>query len=122
MLRSGDQLRINTQLIRVSDDTSLWSGRFERDFTDIFFIQDEISRSVVNELRLKLGRGKRRYDTNLVTYELYLKARSLLVPRDPPGARQSIELFEKAIARDPDRKSTRLNSSHIQKSRMPSSA
>jgi eukaryotic-like serine/threonine-protein kinase len=103
MLRSGGNLRINVQFVRVSDDVPLWSGRFDRELKDVFTIQDEISRSIVNELRLKLGRGKRRYDTNFETYELYLKARSLmhlsLIPRRVTN--QSLELFEQVITKDP---------------------
>jgi TolB-like protein/Flp pilus assembly protein TadD len=102
VLRSDGRLRVNVQLVRVADDTPLWSGRFDRKLEDIFVIQDEISRSIVNELRLKLGRGQRRYDTNLEAYEIYLKARALV---DPHGGvallRQAAKLFEQVIARDP---------------------
>ena len=60
VLRAGDRLRVNVQLVRVSDDYPLWSGRFERELKDIFAVQDEISLSIVNELRLNLGQGRRR--------------------------------------------------------------
>ena len=60
VLRLGDQLRINAELIRVRDDFPLWSGRYDRELTDVFAIQDdEISRGIVNSLRLNLGRGRR---------------------------------------------------------------
>src|SRR3989441_1329738 len=62
--RAGQQLRITAQLIRVSDDFPLWSGRYDRELTDVFAIQDEISRGIVNSLRLKLGGGRRRYETS----------------------------------------------------------
>ena len=101
VLRSGDKLRINAQLVRVSDDALLWSGRFDRELKDVFAIQDEISRSIVNELRLKLGRGQRRYNTNLEAYDLYLKAEALanLHGEELP---KSIQLFEEVISKDPD--------------------
>jgi serine/threonine-protein kinase len=92
VLRSGAKLRINARLIRVSDDTPV-------DLEDIFLIQDEISRSVVNQLRLKLGRGRRRYNTNPETYDLYLKARSLLINRRERA--RTIELFDQVIRKDP---------------------
>jgi TolB-like protein len=57
--RAGQQLRINAQLVRVSDDLPLWSGKFDRELTDVFAIQDEIARSIANSLRLKLGHGRR---------------------------------------------------------------
>ena len=101
VLRSGERLRINTQLIRVSDDVPLWSGHFDRELKDVFAIQDEISRSIVNELRLKLDTGQRRYNTNLEAYDLYLKADTManLHSRE---LRESIDLFERVITKDPD--------------------
>ena len=74
VLRADGRLRINAQLVRAADDVPLWSGKFDRESKDIFAVQDEISRSIVNELRLKLGRGQRRYNANLEAYELYLKS------------------------------------------------
>jgi TolB-like protein len=62
--RIGNQLRINAQLVRVPDDVPVWSTRFDRTLDDVFAIQDEISLAIVNELRLTLGRGQRRYQTN----------------------------------------------------------
>src|SRR5262245_17168036 len=47
VLRSGDQLRINVQLVGVSDDVPLWSQKYDREMKDIFSIQDEISRGIV---------------------------------------------------------------------------
>jgi TolB-like protein/Flp pilus assembly protein TadD len=94
VLRAGQQLRINAQLVRVRDDLPLWSGRFDRELTDVFAIQDEISRGIVNGLRLKLGRGRRRYETSTEAYDLYLNARSL-------GNDRGIEVFQQAIAKDP---------------------
>jgi len=71
-------LRINVQLVRVRDDFSIWSGQFDRELTDVFAIQDEISLGIVNNLRLKLGRGRRRYETSVEAYDLYLQARVCL--------------------------------------------
>ena len=101
VLRSGQQLRINVLLVRVRDDFPLWSGRFDRELTDVFAIQDEISRGIVNSLRLKLGRGRRRYETSAEAYDLYLRARSLPIQRGLGGYNRSIAPFEEAIAKDP---------------------
>jgi TolB-like protein len=101
VLRADGRLRINVQLVRVADDTPLWSGRFDRELKDVFAIQDEISRSIVNELRLNLGRGQRRYDTNLDAYDLYLKARALVRYVGPAEARVAADLFNQVIAKDP---------------------
>ena len=77
VLRIGQQLRINAQLVRVRDDFPLWSGKYDRELTDVFAIQEEISRGIVNGLRLKLGSGRRRYETSAESYDLYLRARAL---------------------------------------------
>src|SRR5205085_6091767 len=101
VLLSGQQLRINAQLVRVRDDFPLWAGKYDRELTDVFAIQDEISRGIVNELRLKLGHGRRRYETSAEAYDLYLRARTLQIQHGDPGLDQSIGLLEEAIAKDP---------------------
>ena len=101
VLRAGQQLRINAQLIRARDDFPLWAGKFDRELTDIFAVQEEISRGIVNSLRLKLGRGRRRYETSIEAYDLYLRARAVTIQRGIPGYDQSIGPFEQAIAKDP---------------------
>ena len=100
VVRAGQQLRINTRLVRARDDVQIWSGKFEREWTDVLSIQNEISRGIVNSLRLKLGRGRRRYETNEEAYDLYLHARASMM-RLFPGDDEVIGLFEKAIAKDP---------------------
>src|SRR5215469_2584 len=90
VLRSGQQLRINAQLIRASDDYPLWSGRYDPEAIDIFAVQDEISRGIVNSLLLKLGRGRRRYETSAEAYDLYLRARALQTRPNPSGKKESI--------------------------------
>jgi TolB-like protein len=100
VLRDGQQLRINAQLVRVRDDFPLWSGRFDRQLTDIFAIQDEISRGIVNSLRLKLGSGRRRYETSVEAYDLYLRAHALLIRGQAHGYEEVIGLLEQAIAKD----------------------
>ena len=99
VLREGRRVRINAQLVRVRDDFMVWSGRFDREMTDIFAIQDEISRGVVNNLRLKLGHTRRRYETSIEAYDLYLQAEALRV-QGPPGTVREIATFEEAITKD----------------------
>jgi serine/threonine-protein kinase len=101
VLRAGQQLRINAQFIRIRDDLALWTGRYDRELTDVFAIQDEISRGIVNSLRLKLGRGRRRYETNAEAYDLYLRGRAFEMQPALTGMTKSIGPFEKAIAKDP---------------------
>ena len=101
VMRSGSKLRINAQLIQIAGDVPLWSDRFDRELKDVFAIQDEISRAIVDKLRLTLGRGQRRYDTNLEAYELYLKGRALVARRGTSNAQKAAELFEQVIKTDP---------------------
>jgi TolB-like protein len=96
VLRSGQQWRVNTQLVRARDDSPVWSGRFDREVTDVLAVQDEISRGIVNSLRLKLGHGRRRYETNTEVYDMYLRARAAAT-RTFPGRPEVIDLFEKAV-------------------------
>jgi TolB-like protein/Tfp pilus assembly protein PilF len=101
VLRSGKTLRIDAQLIQVAGDIPLWSERFDRELKDVFVVQDEISRAIVNKLRLTLGRGQRRYDTNLEAYELYLKGSALVGRRGVPGLEKAAGLFQQVIVKDP---------------------
>jgi TolB-like protein len=98
VLRSGQQLRINAQLVRVRDDFPLWSEKYERQLTDVFAIQDEISRAVVNSLRLNLKVGRRRYEASAEAYDLYLRARALGVLL--PNGNRIVDLYERSIAKD----------------------
>ena len=56
--RSGDRLRAIAQLIDAIDDEHLWSERYDRDFKDIFELQDELTSKIVNSLRVKLISGE----------------------------------------------------------------
>jgi TolB-like protein/Tfp pilus assembly protein PilF len=101
VLRERTQLRINVQLVRAADDVLLWSGRFDRELKDIFDIQDEISRAIVNKLRLTLGTGQRRYDANPEAYELYLKGSALVGRRGLPNLEKAAEAFQQVVVKEP---------------------
>jgi serine/threonine-protein kinase len=100
VLRAGQKLRIDVQLVRVRDDFTLWSGRFDRELTDVFAIQDEIALGVVNNLRLKLGGGRRRYETSLEAYDLYLRARAMPDRRSHAQAMKAAGIYWQVIAKD----------------------
>lgn len=99
--RAGQHLRINAQFVRVRDDFPVWSGRYDRGFSDIFAIQDEISLSIVNSLRLTLGRGQRHYETSPEAYDLYLRACAPWIQLGWSALNQSVGPFEAVIAKDP---------------------
>lgn len=94
VFRSGERLRIDAQLVRAYDDSPVWSGKFERPASDALAIQDEISRAIVNNLRVKLGRGRRHYEASAEAYDFYLRARAA-------GLIDGVGLFQQAIAKDP---------------------
>ena len=89
---SGERLRVTVQLASVSGAV-MWSDPFDRELKDVFTIQEEIARGIVNRLRLKLGRGQRRYDIDVASYEVYLKARELQASRGPQTP-LAITMFE----------------------------
>ena len=101
VLRAGQQFRINVQLVRVRDDFPLWSGTYERELTDIFAIQNDIAVAIVNNLRLKLGHGRRRYETSVEAYDLYLRARAQPNQRDREPALKAAGYYQQVIAKDP---------------------
>ena len=105
--RSGDRLRVTAQLVRVSDDSSLWSETYERQLADVFAVQDDITRRIVATLTRTLRVTP--VDTpdpiakprNLEAYNSYLLGRYHWNKRTKAGLQQALELFQKAIAADP---------------------
>jgi TolB-like protein/Tfp pilus assembly protein PilF len=101
---AGDQLRVNAALVGARDGARLWSNRYDRKLTDVFAIQDEISRGIVDTLRLRLS-GRRRYEANLEAYDLYLRGRQIMAgfpSRTRPIVSQALEYFQRAIDKDPN--------------------
>jgi len=103
--KAGNQLRISAQLIKVDDDTHLWSETYDRELKNVFSIQDEISQAVVQNLKVKLlGRPAeplvKDYTKNTEAYELFLKGKHF----ENKGLfefEKAIEFMEKAIKADP---------------------
>ena len=101
--RSGDQLRITTQLINTDTGFHLWSQTYERHLTDIFSIQEDIARAVAGALQVKLGVGigeQPGMTRNIEAYEAWLAARGITFT-GVPSMRQHIELLQQAVALDP---------------------
>jgi TolB-like protein len=75
----GSRLRVTAQLIKASDGYHLWSERYDREMTDVFAIQDEISQAIVETLKLKLSGQPllNRPTADLEAYNLYLRGRHL---------------------------------------------
>jgi TolB-like protein/Flp pilus assembly protein TadD len=100
VLRSGTNVRIDARLVPIAGE-ALWTERFELQLDELFTVQNEISRAIVNALRLPAGRVQRRYDFDIDTYMLYLKARELVFKRGPADAMAAQDLFQQVIATDP---------------------
>ncbi len=103
--RAGNRLRVTVQLVKASDGYHLWSERFDREMTDVFAIQDEISRAIVEKLRLRLADDRplvKRYTDNPAAYDLCLKARYHNLKMTQEGRDAGRRYCEQAIALDPN--------------------
>jgi len=107
--KAGNRVRITAQLIDAKSDRHLWSETYERELVDIFDIQEEISNAIVDSLKVALNVDEsaaieraQRPTANAEAYELYLQGRFAWRQRYEDNILKSIELFEKAIALDPD--------------------
>ena len=103
--RAGQRLRITAQLTGVRDGRTLWSERYDRELADVFAIQDEIARTIVDTLRATLLQDLGdptpvRYTANLKAYQLYLKGRYSWNRRTPAAIAEGIRYFEAATAED----------------------
>lgn len=101
------RLRVTLRLHDVRDGKTLWSGKFDESFTDIFKVQDSISEQIALALALNLTREKRslafkRYTDNSAAYERYLKGRYWWSKRTVVGLNKAIGYFDQAIAHAPD--------------------
>jgi adenylate cyclase len=105
--RSGDRLRITTQLIDALKGHHLWAEQYDRDLKDIFSIQDEITMKIITDLQVKLTDGEQarvwsRGTTNLQAYLKFLKGRehyNRFTKEENALARRA---YEEAIALDPN--------------------
>jgi len=101
--KSGDRVRITTQLIQVQDGYHLWSETYDRTLDDIFAIQDEIAAEVVVQLKVALlGAAPLVKETDPEAYSLYLQARHLSRQGSANAFEQSIALYQRALAIAPD--------------------
>jgi adenylate cyclase len=103
--RAGDRIRVTAQLVKASDGYHLWSQRFDREMTDIFAIQDEISQAIVEKLRVRLAGDRplvKRYTENPAAYDLCLKARYHLLKMTQEGREAGRRYCEQAITFDPN--------------------
>lgn len=104
--REGETLRINVHLAESQTKRQLWSQRFERPFGDLFALQDEIARGLVDVLPAKLQeaakqQAARRYTKNLAAYDHFLRAQSQFLVRSARDNETARASYRKAIELDP---------------------
>ncbi|HYP29187.1 MAG TPA: protein kinase [Blastocatellia bacterium] len=103
----GDTLVIRTELVDTLDGAQLWGEQYNRKLSDIFTIEEEISREISGKLSLKLsGQQKKqltkRHTDDTEAYQLYLRGRHAWNRRTEEGLRKGIEFFQQAIDHDPN--------------------
>jgi TolB-like protein len=102
--RAGSRLRVTAQLVKASDGYHLWSQRFDREMTDVFAIQDEISQAIVEKLRVRLAGNRplvKRYTDNVEAYHLFLRGRHCVSRMTADSLAKGKEYLEQAVALDP---------------------
>jgi TolB-like protein len=105
--KSGDKIRVTAQLIKVDDGYHMWSETYDRELTDIFAIQDEISAAILEQMKLHLIGGESPTQlasarADVEAYNLYLAAKQNIYKREKDALELASTLLEKAISIDPD--------------------
>jgi len=104
--KSAGKVRIAGQLIDAVTGAHLWADRFERDLTDVFALQDEVTAAVVSAIQPKLlqteiAMATRRRPENLTAYDFYLRATQQFYLMTREGLAEAIRLAHRALELDP---------------------
>jgi len=106
VMQRGDGLVVSVEMVNVNDNNRLWGARYDRKLSDLVAVQNEISREVLNKLRLRLTgeqekRATNRYTENTEAYQLYLRGRYHWNRRALDDLWKGLESFQRAIELDP---------------------
>jgi len=99
--RDGNLVRITAELIDTRDGFTIWSETYEREMHGIFALQDEITRSIVHTLKLKLAISPSPLSRSTGAYEDYLQGLFYSDKSTEEALRRSLEFFERALGKDP---------------------
>ena len=104
--RAGNRVRLTAQLIDVASDSTLWAETYDRELRDVFAIQDDIAQSIVDALKVTLSPKERRAIQYVATadvqaYDDYLRGRKYFYAWNRRDSLRAIEMYQRAIARDP---------------------
>lgn len=105
--RQHEKIRVTARLVRVSDQSPIWSGQFDDQAKDVLAVQNAIAGQVADALALNLSAGEKAalakpYSENADAYQLYVKGRYEWNKRSWPGMNQAEYFFRRAIEHDPD--------------------
>lgn len=107
IVQRGDRLALNVELIDARTENTIWGNRYERRISELVALQNEITRDVSGRLKTDLtgqeqARIAKNYTANAEAYQLYLKGRFFYSTFSESGFRNGIDLFQQAIAIDPN--------------------
>lgn len=103
--RTGEQIRLNAQLIDMANGDNLWADRFDRGIAEVFAVQDEMSREIANALGMQPSAAESDRmasppTANLEAYDYYLRAEQA-ARSSSAGLREALALYDKAVELDP---------------------
>ena len=106
LLKQGDVFVIRAELMNVADGSQLWGNQYNRKASDLFVLQEDVSRDISEKLRLRLTTEERqrltkRYTENAEAYQLYLKGRYHWNKLSPDGLLKAVEYMQQALDTDP---------------------
>ncbi len=106
VVQRGDNLVVQTDLIDAANDAQVWGGQYNRKFSDVFAVQEDISNEIAQKLQLRLGRKEKsqltkRLTTSTDAYQLYLKGRFYWEKWTTEGWDRGLQCFKQAIEADP---------------------
>ena len=105
--RAGERVRVTVRLVRVEDGSPLWAAQFDENISDLFAVQDSISRRVADAVAVRLSPEEQgrlsKHDTNSSeAYQLYVQGRFLWNKRTGEALWKAIDYFNQAIEKDPN--------------------
>jgi DNA-binding winged helix-turn-helix (wHTH) protein/tetratricopeptide (TPR) repeat protein len=104
LLQRRTKLRLQVDLVDTKTGETLWADQYDRDFAELFLVQDDVVREVSKQLRLNLGEKNTRLSKhcteNAEAYQLYLRGRHWCESRTAEGFRKGVEYFKNAIQID----------------------
>jgi serine/threonine-protein kinase len=107
VMQRGDGLEISAELVDARDNSHIWGQQYSRKSSDLFALQDEISKEITTMLRMRLSgeddkRMRKSYTANPEAYQDYLKGLYWWNKRTESGYNKGIDYFQQAIAKDPN--------------------